>query len=292
MKTKRERRASPIPAWKARQGILMLGAGMGLVASCSIGSSGPTAQMEGRLGGAVFTSFDAQRGGCLQGNNPNGVDCNNYRSKEDVYASGGPGPSGLDDGQYYFAVLVPGFQNGGFIEGADGNLSDTTAGSTAGDLGSGDSIANRTYTVANHEITTYNGTHAPGTSPNGTRVLQLAPYDDTSNGGGVYILAVCEVGATSPRQCKFDAFHIRDASSPDAGPDDAGTPPDDAGPPPPDDAGPPPPVDAGPPPPVDAGPPPPPPPVDAGPPPPPPPPPEDAGPPPVTDAGAEDACVH
>ncbi|WP_394846409.1 hypothetical protein LZC95_02960 [Pendulispora brunnea] len=270
---------------------MMLGAGMCLVASCRVGSSGSTARVEDRLGGAVFTSFDAQRDGCIQGNNPNGVDCNNYRSKEDVYASGGPGPSGLDDGQYYFAVLVPGFQNGGFIEGADGNLSDTTAGSTAGDLGSGDSMANRTYTVENHEITTYNGTHAPGTSPNGTRVLQLAPFDDTSNQGGVYILAICEVGATSPRQCKFDAFHVRDsepdAGTSDAGPDDAGSPPVDAGPPPPVDAGPPPPVDAGPPPPVDAGQPPPE--VDAG----PPPPPVDAGPPPPpVDAGAPDACVH
>jgi hypothetical protein len=37
-------------------------------------------------------------------------------------------------------------------------------------------------------------------------------YDDTNNPGGVYILAVCEVGATSDSQCKFDAFKVRDTS--------------------------------------------------------------------------------
>jgi hypothetical protein len=158
------------------------------------------------VAGAGYTTFDAVQGGCLD--NHTGVNCNNYTSKDDVYMSGGPTAAGLSDGDYYFSVLVPGFQNGGFAEGADGNLSDETAGSTTGDAGSGDAIGNRTFTVSDHLITTYLGTHTPGTSPNGKAILQLMRYDDTSNAGGVYILAICQLNATLPSQCKYDAFRI------------------------------------------------------------------------------------
>jgi len=161
-------------------------------------------------GNAGYTTFDAVQGGCLDG--PNGVDCNNYDSKGDVYMNGGPATgAGLNDGDYYFTVIVPGHQNGGFIQGADGNLSDKTNGSTAGDLGSGDEIADRTFTISTvlgHKLISYGGPHGTGTSPNGQLIVQLIPYDDTSNNGGVYIMAICEVGATSPSQCKFDAFRI------------------------------------------------------------------------------------
>jgi hypothetical protein len=158
------------------------------------------------VAGAGFTTFDATQGGCKD--SPNGIDCNNYASKDDVYMSGGPNAAGLSDGDYFFAVLVPGFQNGGFTDGADGNLSDTTSGATAGDAGSGDAVADRTFSVSNHQITSYAGSHNTGTSPNGRAIIQLSPYDDTSNAGGVYILAICQVGATSPSQCKYDAFRI------------------------------------------------------------------------------------
>lgn len=161
-------------------------------------------------GNAGYTTFDATQGGCNDG--PNGVDCNNYDAKEDVYMNGGPATgAGLDDGTYYFAVLVPGYQNDGFIQGNDGNLSDATAGATSGDAGSGDTVADRTFTISTvlgQKVLSYSGSHGTGTSPNGQFIVQLVPYDDTSNNGGVYILAICEVGATSPSQCKFDAFRI------------------------------------------------------------------------------------
>jgi hypothetical protein len=159
------------------------------------------------VAGVGYTTFDAVLGGCLD--SPNGINCNNYVDKNHVYMSGGPTTAaGLSDGSYFFAVIVPGFQNGGFIDGASGNLSDTAAGSTAGDLGSGDDVSNRTFTVAAHEIVAYSGTHATGTSPNGKFIIALSPYDDTSNTGGVYILAICLSGATSPSQCKYDAFRV------------------------------------------------------------------------------------
>ncbi|HXI55948.1 MAG TPA: hypothetical protein VNO55_07810 [Polyangia bacterium] len=151
------------------------------------------------VAGGAFTTFDQTIQGCLD--SPNGVNCNNYDSKGSVYASGGPTAAGVSDGTYYFAVLTPGAQNGGFVEGAAGNLSDATGG--------GDDISNRTFTVTNHAITSYGGTHAVGTSPNGKYIIGLAPFDDTDNAGGVYILAVCTAGATSPSQCKFDAFRIK-----------------------------------------------------------------------------------
>jgi hypothetical protein len=176
--------------------------GMALAVT-GVGSAGASAPH-----GAAYTTFDATAGGCLDGSN--GVDCNNYTGKDKVYMSGGPTAAGLSDGNYFFAVLVPGHQHDGFTDGSVGNLSDnvTPTGATAGDAASGDLVTNRTFTVTNHEISAYSGNHPHGTAPNGRDILQLALYDDTSNGGGVYILAVCESGATSPSQCKFDAFRI------------------------------------------------------------------------------------
>ncbi len=179
---------------------------------CAGNDSGTTT--EDIVAGAGYTTFDATLGGCLD--SPNGVDCNNYSDKSDVYMSGGPQKTGgtLADGYYYFTVIVPGYQNGGFVPGADGNLSDTTAGATAGDLGTGDAISpERVFHVTGAQIDFYGGSHALGVSPSGHEIIALMPYDDTSNSGGVYILAVCATDAlgtpaSSPNQCKYDAFRI------------------------------------------------------------------------------------
>jgi hypothetical protein len=166
--------------------------------------------------GAAFTTFDATQGGCLD--NQTGIDCNNYETKDDVYTGGGPTAGGLSNGDYYFTVVTPGEQNGGFINGADGNLSDAYSGATTGDAGSGDADACRTFTVTNHLISTYatGCDHGTGTSPNGHFIIQLSTYDDTDNAGGVYILAVCTVGATSPSDCKYDAFRVNENAAPPA----------------------------------------------------------------------------
>jgi hypothetical protein len=159
------------------------------------------------VSGAAFTTF-VDSAACLDGSNPNGINCNNYASKDGVYTSGGPTTAGLADGDYYFAVLTPGSQNAGFVQDAQGNLSDQTAAGTTGDAGTGDAQSNRTFTVTNHVITSYLGTHLTGTDPQGNTVIQLAPYDDTDNPAGVYILAICRVGATSPSDCKTDMFKV------------------------------------------------------------------------------------
>lgn len=164
------------------------------------------------VAGAGYSTFDQTRGGCLD--SKNGVDCNNYEAKDAVYMSGGPIAAGLSNGDYFFAVLTPGSQNGGFLDGAVGNLSDTVAGGTAGDMGRGDSVDNRTFRVEGHAIVDYAGTHAMGTSPQGKSIIQIIPFDDTDNPGGVYILAICTVDAVSPSDCKFDAFRINEPVEP------------------------------------------------------------------------------
>ncbi len=159
------------------------------------------------VAGAAYTTFvDSE--GCLHGNGK-GINCNHYRSKQDVYINGGPSRAGLSDGEFYFTVLTPGSQNGGFVQGAEGNLSDDVA-HGENDLGSGDSVADRTFRVEQGAIVENLGTHLEGETPNGKLALQLFPFDDTANNGGVYILALCRVGATSPSQCKFDAFKVRE----------------------------------------------------------------------------------
>jgi hypothetical protein len=104
------------------------------------------------VAGAAHTTFDATIGGCYD--SPNGVNCNHYDSKLSVYINGGPVKGGwhLSEGEYFFAVLTPGSQNGGFVDGAEGNLSDVYAGGTEGDFGGGDDVANRTFTVYDHEM--------------------------------------------------------------------------------------------------------------------------------------------
>ncbi|HTL35867.1 MAG TPA: hypothetical protein VL326_22210 [Kofleriaceae bacterium] len=174
--------------------------------------STPTQQTHQTIvAGAGYTTFDAALGGCLNGGNPNGINCNAYSAKDKVYMSGGPNTNnhGLTDGWYFFAVLTPGSQLDGFLDGNLGNLSDVTAGGTTGDSGSGDDVSNRTFRVASNELVEYTGTHAVGTTPNGRTAIGLAPFDDTDNPGGVYILAICASGATDPSQCKYDAFRIR-----------------------------------------------------------------------------------
>lgn len=168
--------------------------------------------------GAAYTTFDRVQGGCLDSHN--GVNCNHYATRSSVYINGGPSGAQLADGTYFFAVVPPGFQRGGFVEGARGNLSDTVAGGTAGDHGSGDPIANRTFTVSGGTVM-YSGTHRMGTSPQGHSIIQLSPYDTTTDPGGTFIVAICRLGATSPSLCKFDAFHVTVGTG---GTPDGGTP--------------------------------------------------------------------
>lgn len=101
-------------------------------------------------------------------------------------------------------MLVPGNQNDGFLDGADGNLS-------------GDNTGNRTFSITSG-IVSYRGTHKVGTNPAGRSAVQLLPFDDTTNNGGVYVVAVCRSDASGPSDCKYDTFKVGASNPKDSTP--------------------------------------------------------------------------
>lgn len=135
----------------------------------------------GPLPGAIFTTLE----------DGSSVNSNIYESKEDVYLDGGPGinapafAAGLPEGDYFFQVTDPSGQ----------------------DLLSTDHISCRKFHVNEHGVIDfiYSGTnyewqqgnwnpvdcqHNQGTDQDhselGAITVQLFPYDDTPNKGGVY----------------------------------------------------------------------------------------------------------
>jgi hypothetical protein len=161
------------------------------------------------VSGAGYTTVNTATDGpnhCKNGNPA--VNCNIYDGKEFVWLNGGPAANGLGpDGQYFFAVLVPGGQPDPNDGGAK-NLSDDF-----------DAYTNRTFTVSGGEVSAYGGTHSfdsgsgGGAHPNGSPpFIRLFPYADTTNPGGVYIMAICSLGSgypVAPRSCKYDAFKVQ-----------------------------------------------------------------------------------
>jgi hypothetical protein len=174
------------------------------------------------VSGAAFTTFNPWVDGLFKEVCKNSIiNCNLYGAKPDVWLNGGPSANGLGpDGQYFFAVLVPGGQpnpNDGGLK----NLSDDY-----------DLYTNRIFTVKDGEVSYYGGTHdldsgnfldpnrkyctkPRGCTPDGEEpLIRLYPYADTTNPGGVYILAICYIGDGSeypvePRDCKYDAFKVK-----------------------------------------------------------------------------------
>lgn len=173
------------------------------------------------VSGAAFTTFNAHVDGsskdvCKQ----TPINCNHYGAKEYVWLNGGPAANGLGpDGEYFFAVLEPGGQpnpnDGAVVPGVangDKNLSDDY-----------DAYTNRIFTITEGEVSAYAGDHwldsgqnepGPGDpKPNGLPpFIRLFPYSDTTNPGGVYIMAICSLEdgyPVDPRDCKYDAFKVK-----------------------------------------------------------------------------------
>ena len=142
------------------------------------------------------------------------VNCNIYDGKEYVWLNGGPENAKLADGTYFFAVLVPGGQHDP-NQAAEKNLSDTSAApydaealnADGSAIPSGDARSNRTFTVSGG-VVTYGGSHDFDSNK-----IRLMPYDDTTNNGGVYILAICRISTedelVDPKVCKYDAFKVQ-----------------------------------------------------------------------------------
>jgi hypothetical protein len=146
--------------------------------------------------GAAFTTVNEGvdgTGHCKNGNPA--VNCNIYDGKEFVWLNGGPSVAYVGDGTYFFAVLEPGGQ-------ADPN--DGTAKNLSDDF---DTYNNRTFSVTGGTVG-YLGTHDFDSNK-----VRLDPYDDTTNPGGVYILAICSLGdgyPVTPSDCKYDAFKVQE----------------------------------------------------------------------------------
>jgi hypothetical protein len=174
------------------------------------------------VSGAAFTTDNpGTTAACLNG--PPGhtspaVNCNIYDAKADVWINGGPsgGQNDLSNGTYFFAVLVPGGQpdpNDGGLK----NLSDTNPlGGIDDSLG--DAYTDRTFSIVDGHVSGYAGPHAYDNTSGGDlgELIQLWPYDTTSNPGGVYILAICSLDSSypvNPRQCKYDAFKVKESET-------------------------------------------------------------------------------
>ncbi|GAA2490556.1 hypothetical protein GCM10009858_30750 [Terrabacter carboxydivorans] len=139
-------------------------------------------------------------GHCKNGNEA--VNCNIYDGKEFVWLTGLPANAGLDSGSYFFAVLVPGGQANPNDGGAN-NLSDDY-----------DAYTNRTFSIADNGAISYTGSHDIANNK-----IRLMPYADTTNPGGVYILAVCSLAngyPVDPSTCKYDAFKVGESANAEA----------------------------------------------------------------------------
>ncbi len=156
--------------------------------------------------GAAFTTTNTGvdgAGHCKNGNED--VNCNIYDGKDYVWLNGGPSTAYVGDGNYFFAVLVPGGQPDPNDTGAK-NLSDDH-----------DSYENRTFSVTGG-VVSYTGNATGGETRHDfdSNKIRLMPYADTSNAGDVYILAICSLDAgypIKPSRCKYDAFKVREATT-------------------------------------------------------------------------------
>lgn len=158
-----------------------------------------TASANTPVNGAAFTTTNTGwdgTGHCRNGNED--VNCNIYDGKEFVWLNGGPDTAYVGDGNYFFAVLEPGGQGG------NDNPNDGTPKNLSDDF---DSYTNRSFSVSGGTVS-YGGSHDFDSNK-----IRLFPYADTSNPGGVYILAICSLAdgyEVDPSACKYDAFKIKD----------------------------------------------------------------------------------
>jgi hypothetical protein len=133
-------------------------------------------------------------------------------------------------GEYFFAVVAAGSESAGFFQDAPGNLSDDAPSAVQGDLGSGDTLGDRTITVIADSVPFFapagHGTHKFSFPPSQFMVIDLTPFDTTAQGN--YVFALCPTNATRRCECAFEAFTAAtpaaDAGSGSGGSGAAGTP--------------------------------------------------------------------
>jgi hypothetical protein len=163
-----------------------------------LGNIGP-ASAAGTGAGFTSTASVDGTGHCVHGNEA--VNCNAYDGKQYVWMNGGPVGAGLADGDYFFVVLSPSGQQ---------NPNDSDPNNLSDDF---DAYTNRMFSVSGG-IVSYGGTH----DQDGNKI-RLADYADTTNPGGLYIMAICSLADGYPvdtNDCKFDAFKVTSEEVPAA----------------------------------------------------------------------------
>lgn len=194
-------------ATRRRRVLGRLGLAVALIAAPAMGAvAAPSAQAAPPVRGAVSSTTNPTvdgTGHCQNGNEA--INCNIYDGKDYVWLTGLPTSAGVGAGKYFFAVLEP----GGQYDPNDGG---------AGNLSTSDDHTNRTFTVGGDGAIGYTGTHAADFDNN---KIRLMPYGDTTNPGGVYILATCSLAGgypVAPSSCKYDAFKVKPGPSGTADP--------------------------------------------------------------------------
>ena len=161
------------------------------------------------VSGAAYTttnrSFDTGPGICLNGNPK--VNCNIYSGKQYVWLNGGPDANG--NCSRTASTSSPCWCRRGSNNPNDGSSSepfgrlrhlpepDVHGGQRRGHL----RMPARTSSTPTRRTTT-------------RKRFGLYPYANTTNPGGVYILAICHLGPNGttypvdPRDCKYDAFKV------------------------------------------------------------------------------------
>lgn len=159
----------------------------------------PAAFSNTPVNGAAFTTTNTTADGSGHCNNGNeDINCNIYDGKQYVWLNGGPSVAYVGDGDYFFAVLAPGGQ---------ANANDGSARNLSDDY---DTYGDRTFSVSGGTVS-YSGPHDFSVNK-----IRLADYADTTNPGGVYILAICSLADGYPvnsSDCKYDAFKIREGEN-------------------------------------------------------------------------------
>ncbi|HEY9400957.1 MAG TPA: hypothetical protein VIP76_05595 [Luteimonas sp.] len=128
------------------------------------------------INGAIFTTT-------ADGQVVNG---NNYAVKSDVYLMGGPTGAPceagkIDNGNYYFQVTSP----------------------SGASLLSTDAITDRGFSMLDGLIVGYSGPHGHSVGPCGSDTVQLIPFSNTPNEGGVYKVWVTHQEDYAPGSGRF-----------------------------------------------------------------------------------------
>jgi hypothetical protein len=181
---------------------LFLGVGVALAVSGAVSTTDNPGYTD--TGGDAYVNSACLNG--QPGHTTPGTNCNIYADKRDVWLSGLPANVGA--GAYFFAVLSPGGQP---TPNDAATVPDATSATPKNLSDDFDAYGNRTFTVnGTGAITAYGGTHEFSNN-----MIQLAPYSDTVNPGGVYVLAICSLAAGVPvaaQDCKYDAFKVNPAT--------------------------------------------------------------------------------